>query len=84
MQYLGPYSLFGVTAVSHILIVAYAILRSRMRAPVPVGERDSYQSVSSGTTVTPESLALSPRAQPLPETGEEASLDPAKPATDPA
>jgi len=84
MQNLGPYSLFAVTALAHILIVAYAILRSRMRAPVPVGERDSYQSVSSGTTVTPESLALSPRAQPLPEAGEEANLDGAKPATDPA
>jgi MFS family permease len=69
MQYLGPYSLFAVTALSHVLIVAYAILRSRMRAPVPVGERDSYQSVSSGTTVTPESLALNPRAPALAGTG---------------
>ena len=84
MQYLGPYALFAVTALSHFLIVIYAILRSRMRAPVPVGERESYQSVSSGTTVTPESLALNPRAQPLPEPGGDASLDTRKPATDPA
>jgi len=56
MQYLGPYSLFAVTAVAHLLIVIYAIVRSRMRAPVPVGERDSYQSVSSGTTVTRRAL----------------------------
>ncbi|MCB1447087.1 MAG: MFS transporter [Rhizobiaceae bacterium] len=77
MQYLGPYSLFAVTAFSHALIVAYAILRSRRRAPVPVGERDSYQSVSSGTTVTPESLALNPRAQPLPEAEADANVEPA-------
>ena len=75
MQYLGPYSLFAVTAISHILIVAYAMVRSRMRAPVPVGERDSYQSVSSGTTVTPESLSLNPRAQPLPEPEAEANVE---------
>lgn len=67
MQQMGPYSLFAVTSLAHILIVAYAIIRSRMRAAVPIGERDIYQSVSSGTTVTPESLALNPRAQPLPD-----------------
>ena len=81
MQNLGPYSLFGVTAIAHVLIVAYAILRSRRRAPVPVGERDSYQSVSSGTTVTPESLALNPRAAPLPE---EAVVAEAAPVVEPA
>jgi MFS family permease len=78
MQYLGPYSLFAVTAFSHVLIVAYAMIRSRMRAAVPVGERDSYQSVSSGTTVTPESLSLNPRAQPLPEPEADANVEPAK------
>lgn len=84
MQYLGPYSLFAVTASSHILIVAYAIIRSRMRAPVPVGERDSYQSVSSGTTVTPESLALNPRAQPLPEPQAGGNVEPVKDGAEPA
>lgn len=78
MEYLGPYALFAVTALPHILIVVYAIMRSRMRAPVPVGERDSYQSVSSGTTVTPESLALNPRAQPLPDAEASAGEMPAK------
>jgi MFS family permease len=84
MQYLGPYSLFAVTAFAHILIVAYALIRSRMRAPVPVGERDSYQSVSSGTTVTPESLALNPRAQPLPESDASANVEPVKDGAEPA
>ena len=84
MQYLGPYSLFAVTAFAHVLIVAYALIRSRMRAPVPVGERDSYQSVSSGTTVTPESLTLNPRAQPLPESDASANVEPVKDGAEPA
>jgi MFS family permease len=66
MQAFGPYALFGVTATAHVLITMHAILRSRLRAPIPVGERDSYSSVSSGTQTTPESLALSPRSQPQP------------------
>jgi MFS family permease len=84
MQYLGPYALFAVTAVSHLLIIVYALLRSRMRAPIPVGERDSYQSVSSGTTVTPESLSLSPRAQRLPESEDAANLAPKETGAEPA
>ena len=63
MQQFGPYALFGVTAGAHILITVHAIIRSRLRAPIPVGERDVYSSVSSGTQTTPESLALSPRSQ---------------------
>jgi len=65
MQYMGPYALFGVTAGAHALITIHAIVRSRLRAPIPVGERDIYSSVSSGTQTTPESLALNPRSQPL-------------------
>jgi MFS family permease len=67
MQTFGPYALFGVTATAHALITVYAIIRSRLRAPIPVGERDAYSSVSSGTQTTPEMLTLSPRSQPLPE-----------------
>ncbi|MBL0374620.1 MFS transporter [Rhizobium sp. KVB221] len=74
MQYFGPYALFGVTTSAHILIAAYAIIRSKLRAPIPVGERDAYSSVSSGTQTTPESLALNPRSQPLPPGGEEGSF----------
>ncbi|MDB5524608.1 MAG: transporter [Rhizobium sp.] len=65
MQQFGPYALFAVTASAHALITIHAIVRSRLRAPIPVGERDAYSSVSSGTQTTPESLALSPRSQPL-------------------
>jgi MFS family permease len=75
MQAFGPYALFGVTAAAHALITIHAIVRSRLRAPIPVGERDSYSSVSSGTQTTPESLALNPRSQPLQPAADAANLD---------
>ncbi|MGF6173742.1 MFS transporter [Ensifer sp. 4252] len=64
----GPYGLFMITACAHILITAYAIIRSRMRAPVPVAERDAFSPINAGTAMTPESLQLSPRAAPFDET----------------
>jgi hypothetical protein len=49
------------------LITAYAIIRSRMRAPVPVADRDAFSPVNAGAPTTPESLQLSPRAAPFEE-----------------
>ncbi|MFM2279759.1 MAG: hypothetical protein RLZZ444_1990 [Pseudomonadota bacterium] len=63
MERFGPYALFGVTATAHGLIAIYAIIRSRLRAAIPVGSREAYSTVSSGTPTTPESLALDPRSQ---------------------
>lgn len=63
----GPYGLFMITACAHILITAYAIIRSRMRAPVPVSDRDAFSPVNAGAPTTPESLQLSPRAAPFEE-----------------
>jgi MFS family permease len=64
MTWLGPYALFAVTAMSHVLVTAYAIFRSRRRAPVPVDERDSYAGspALAPSLTTPESLLLNPRA----------------------
>jgi MFS family permease len=73
MQYFGPYALFGVTAAAHALITIYAIVRSKLRAPIPVGERGAYSSVSSGTQTTPESLSLDPRSQPSGPAGDAAA-----------
>ncbi|WP_457587213.1 MFS transporter [Ensifer canadensis] len=73
----GPYGLFMITACAHILITAYAIIRSRMRAPVPVAERDAFSPINAGTAMTPESLQLSPRAAPFDEThGDDGDIDP--------
>lgn len=63
----GPYGLFMITAAAHMLITAYAIVRSRRRAPVPVAERETFSPVNAGAPTTPESLQLSPRAMPIDE-----------------
>ncbi|MCB5203891.1 MFS transporter [Neorhizobium sp. T786] len=64
MTWLGPHALFSVTALAHILVTAYAIFRSRRRAPVPVDERESYAGspALAPSLTTPESLLLNPRA----------------------
>ncbi|WJH40748.1 MFS transporter [Aliirhizobium terrae] len=65
MSWAGPYALFLVTAISHILISAYAILRSRQRAAIPAEQRDAYTAAHAPATLsTPESVALDPRAAP--------------------
>lgn len=66
----GPYALFAVTAVSHLLISAYAIYRSRLRAAIPAADRDNVPNLpisASPMSSTPEGLSLDPRAAPLPE-----------------
>ncbi|OHV85092.1 MFS transporter [Rhizobium sp. LCM 4573] len=64
MTSLGPHAVFAVTAGAHILVSAYAVLRSRARPPVPVDERDTYTTAPAATTPlgTPEGLSLDPRA----------------------
>ncbi|MBC7150869.1 MFS transporter [Ciceribacter selenitireducens] len=74
MTELGPHALFAVTAVAHVLLTAYAIYRSRLRAAIPYAERDNVPNmpVSASPMSTPESLSLDPRAAPLPPHAEEA------------
>jgi Arabinose efflux permease len=63
----GPHLLFAVTALAHLGVAGYAILRARRRAPVPVGARESFTSVPSSRQATPESITLDPRAAPSEE-----------------
>ncbi len=63
----GPYALFGVTSLAHILTVIYAIIRLRLRASVSAELKDSYSALSSNPPVTQESLALNPRSTRLSE-----------------
>lgn len=67
MTLLGPYALFAVTASAHVLLCAYALFRSRLRAAIPAAERGNFSSipVSTSPMSTPESLSLDPRAAPL-------------------
>ena len=65
MTILGPYMLFAVTAVAHISLAAYAIFRSRVRAAIPVEDRELRPAMTNGTQYsTPESLQLDPRSMP--------------------
>ncbi len=74
MSWAGPHALFAVTAGAHILVTAYAIVRSRQRAAVPSGDREAYTTAPTSTAplATPESLSLDPRAQA--ETGTDSTL----------
>lgn len=60
----SPYLLFTVTAASHLCVAGYALFRTRMRAAIPAEERESFASVPSARSATPESISLDPRATP--------------------
>ena len=66
METIGPEGLFGITALAHAAIMVHAIVRSRMRAPVPRERKDNFQTVHS-ERATPEGVRLDPRAETLPE-----------------
>jgi MFS family permease len=58
----SPYLLFAVTAVAHLGVAGYAIIRSRIRAAIPADERENFASIPSARAATPESINLDPRA----------------------
>lgn len=62
MDLAGPHAILLVTAIAHLSIAAYAVLRSRRRAPVPVEERDVFMTLPSLRMATQEGLTLDPRA----------------------
>jgi MFS family permease len=61
MAYLRPESLFLATALAHASIAGYTALRIRSRAPVPVEEREAFQTVPAERATTPQALQLDPR-----------------------
>ena len=69
MTSFGPYALFMVTAIAHMLITAYAIFRSRQRAALTTEEKDNFSTMSTtaSPTMTPESVSLDPRSPQYPE-----------------
>lgn len=75
MSIISPHALFLVTALAHLLITAYAIIRSRIRAAVPASDRDAYTTIPTATsaTLTPQSMSLADRsAGKSPESGDPA------------
>lgn len=61
MGSLGPESIFLATALPHVLLAIYTVLRIGRRAPVPVGSRETFQTLPSERGVTPEAVRLDPR-----------------------
>lgn len=63
MSYLRPEGLFLATALAHAGLAAYTALRIRRRAPVPVEDREAFQTLPSDRALTPEAVRLDPRNQ---------------------
>ena len=62
MDMFWPSGLFAITAIAHISIAAYAMMRSRKRASVPKEAKEQFQSMPSEKGATPELQKLDPRA----------------------
>ncbi|KKB10884.1 MFS transporter [Devosia geojensis] len=62
MGALGPVALFVITAIFHGVLALTAFARMRVRGPVDAAERAPFRSMSGDRQVTPETVALDPRA----------------------
>ncbi|MGB0682097.1 MAG: MFS transporter [Magnetovibrionaceae bacterium] len=58
MTNLGPESLFIVTALAHLLLILFAILRLRRRAAVEQDDKSTFHAETIGRPMTPETAAL--------------------------
>ncbi len=63
MNAISPVAMFIVTASSHGLIAAFALVRTRMRDPLPAEERAPFQPVPLARHSTPETFSLDPRSE---------------------
>ena len=63
MEWMRPESLFLATALAHIGLAGYTLLRIKRRAPVPIEAREAFQTLPVERSITPESLRLDPRTK---------------------
>jgi MFS family permease len=63
MAGMRPESLFLATALAHLIMGGYALLRIRRRAAIPPEQRESFQTVPSERVATPQALHLDPRSE---------------------
>jgi len=61
MGWLRPEGLFLATALAHLCLAGYTLLRISRRAPVPIENRDAFKTQPADRSVTPEALRLDPR-----------------------
>ena len=67
MDRVRPEGLFLATALAHLSLGGYTLLRIKARAPVPIEDRDAFKTQPAERTLTPEAARLDPRTKP--ETG---------------
>ena len=65
MARMRPESLFLATAIAHLALAAYAGLRIRQRAPVPLEDRESFKTLPAERAQTPQGVLLDPRSGEL-------------------
>ena len=61
MGWMRPEGLFLATALAHLCLAGYTLLRISRRAPVPIEDRDAFKTQPADRSVTPEALRLDPR-----------------------
>lgn len=62
MERLRPDGLFLATALPHFLLAVYALIRVRVRAPVPIEDREAFKTLPAERAVTPQAGLLDPRS----------------------
>lgn len=62
MTVMRPESIFLATALAHGILAAYTLLRIQRRAPVPIEDRETFQSMPAERITTPETTRLDPRS----------------------
>jgi MFS family permease len=63
MGWMRPEGLFVATALAHLALAGYTLLRIRARAPVPIEDRDAYKTQPAERSLTPEAVRLDPRTK---------------------
>jgi len=64
MSVLSPESLFLATAVAHLSLGSYTLLRITRRGPVPMDAREAFTTLPAERSLTQEAARLDPRVPP--------------------
>ena len=62
MEGMRPESIFLATALSHLVLAAYTVLRISRRAAIPPQDRDAFQTIPLERITTPATMQLDPRS----------------------
>ena len=64
MTSFGNSSIFAITGFAHTLLIGFAVLRLRSRAPVAQEEKATFQAAPLARSTTPETAVLADRESP--------------------